>query len=204
MNVRSCSFSRSSSVTRSTSSMSARTRATTPLPPLPNLALRVTAYEPEPANFERLMANPAANGSLDRVEALRVAVSSTSELVRLGMPPEGRMLSGGRLPSSVVGLEPGLAFIDVPTVALDAALAGVDVVKVDVEGAEGDVVAGAANVLSRCAPTLLMECWPLNPQTNAADALLWELGYSFFRVMPDGPMRVDPLGSRVHGTTTYA
>lgn len=160
-----------------------------------NPALRVTAFEPVPANYERLMANLATNGWHDRVEALRVAVSSTSELVRLGMPPEERMPSSGRLPSSVIGLEPGLAYIDVPTVTLDDALAGadVDVVKVDVEGAEGDVVAGAADVLSRCAPTLLIECFP-SPETNAADPLLRELGYSFFRILPDGPLRVNRLG----------
>ena len=160
-----------------------------------NPALRVTAFEPVPTNYERLMANLAANGFHDRVVALRLAVSSTSELLRLGMPPEERMPSSGRLPSSVIGLEPGLAYIDVPTVTLDDALAGVDVdvVKVDVEGAEGDVVDGAADVLSRCAPTLLMECFP-SLETNAADPLLRELGYSFFRILPDGPMRVDRLG----------
>jgi FkbM family methyltransferase len=160
-----------------------------------NPALRVTAFEPVPANYERLMANLVANGSYDRVEALCAAVSSTSELVRLGMPPEERMPSSGRLKSSVISQEPSLVYIDVPTVTLDKVLAGVDVdvVKVDVEGAEGDVVAGAAGVLSRCAPTLLMECFP-SPKTNAADPLLRELGYSFFRILPDGPMRVDRLG----------
>lgn len=160
-----------------------------------NPDLRVTAFEPVAANFERLLANAALNGLGDQIEALNVAAAATAGLAPLGVSAVERMPVGGRLSSSVVANEAGLAFVDVMTTTVDAALADepVDVMKIDVEGAEGDVIVGATETLERMHPTLVMECWH-GTDVTTYEPRLRDLGYRFWRFMPEGLTPATHLG----------
>jgi len=68
----------------------------------------------------------------------------------------------------------------------------VDVMKVDVEGAEGQVLRGAEKTIRRCSPTIFFEFSPpaLEVRTGMTGIellrLLASFGYSFEILMPDG------------------
>ena len=88
------------------------------------------------------------------------------------------------------------------------ALAQVDFVKIDVEGAEARVISGASTVLSAMRPILLLEVndKALRAQGNCADSLIGtlrgELRYDIFVFSPvtgrlEAPRDGDPLSANV-------
>ncbi len=85
-------------------------------------------------------------------------------------------------------------YITVQVSTLDAELAGANptVVKIDVEGAELDVIEGGRSILSRAKPILLFEHVAAAATLYGASStgvwdLLAELGYEVFSITGDGP-----------------
>lgn len=104
---------------------------------------RGLCFEPVPSTFETLMRNLETNGLGDRVTARNVGVGERKETLRFHseLNCENRALAAGEdCPNA----------IDVPVHPLDELLADVEptILKIDVEGLEGAVVAGADSVLS--------------------------------------------------------
>ena len=109
--------------------------------------VHIVAAEPEPGNFRQLERNVALNGLEDRVFPHRVAFGSsdgTTPLFVRGGPGEGR--------HSIVEERGSTRTLQVPlsTLAGFAERIGSppDVVKIDVEGAEGRVLAGMEPLLN--------------------------------------------------------
>ena len=120
---------------------------------------RVVAVEPEPRNAALLEENVRLNGYEDRVEIVTAAAGEAqgSTLLHLSDANLGdhRAFDSGD----------GRQAVEVPIVALDdlPALAGrVDVVKIDVQGAEAAVLRGARRLIERNREHLvvLVEFWP--------------------------------------------
>ena len=117
----------------------------------------VWAVEPLPRNVERLEALRARNG-LDQLTVLSVALSSEPGTARLRLPVRG----GGAYGSFVATWETG-AEIDVATARLDDLVAErrptgrLGLVKIDAEGFEPEVVAGATVTLTTLRPVVLCE-----------------------------------------------
>ena len=91
---------------------------------------------------------------------------------------EGRMLIDGKLADAASGADE-VEIISVPVRRLDDLLAEPgstppDLVKIDVEGAETDVLRGAAQTLAKVRPILLIE---LHGTNEAVAHLLSEAGY---------------------------
>lgn len=110
---------------------------------------RVVAFEPLPANLENLRRHVELNG-LRNVDVQPYALASESGTSRFHV---GGDLSTGRL--AVDGT------VEVRTATLDGLLASgdvplPDVVKIDVEGAEADVLAGAGELLRGRRPALIL------------------------------------------------
>lgn len=144
---------------------------------------RVFAFEPDPHNFSLLARNVTVNG-LSNVVVERVALAATAgerQLYRdrenLGnMSFSERNVTQGRLGGNIV----------VPATTIDNYFSNrkVDFLKVDVQGAEGLVLAGARKILMRDRPKFVMEFWPYglkNVGTDPKALLKWlsELGFSF-------------------------
>lgn len=116
---------------------------------------RVVAFEPLPANFELLERNIQLN-ELTCVQAFSQAVFSGNEELILTVPDD--------LPHSgdaSVFQNRGAKQFRVPAIALDTFCesAGLrpDILKMDVEGAEYDVLMGARKTIDRFSPKLLIE-----------------------------------------------
>lgn len=123
---------------------------------------RVLALEASPLNHELLEANIAANGC-QQVVAWQTGVWDGDQSLQVMHLPEG---PGWSYLSEGAPDPKGVAF-SVPCATLDAlvqraGLSRVDLLKVDVEGAEPHVLRGAAQVLTTLRPDLLLE---INPST---------------------------------------
>lgn len=120
---------------------------------------RVVAFEPEPENVALLRRNVELNG-YRTVEVVGAAVGDGPGTVTLHVAAENR--GDHRL----FGEADGRPTLEVPMVSIDAYLAEhgierVDVVKIDVQGAEGLVFAGMRRLLAERPPRLLLvEFWP--------------------------------------------
>lgn len=119
---------------------------------------RVVAFEPAPASLAGLARQVKLNGVADRVEIVAAAMSDR----------EGRALFDCDGASGANALIPTAAAVGraecVRTMSIDAfcAARGIrpDVIKVDVEGAELDVLRGARQTIASCSPALFVEIHP--------------------------------------------
>ena len=143
---------------------------------------RVVAFEPTTQSFSTLTQNVALNG-LTNVLTLSVALSEKPGRAWLYHGPDPVRNSLGKAPSWGGEAE------EVVTDSLDnmfqqGLIERVDVIKIDVEGAEELVLRGATNILKFMHPVIIFE---INPETSAclglsahgASELLKSLGYEF-------------------------
>lgn len=109
----------------------------------------IHCFEPEPDNLAELRRNVAANG-LTNVQVHPVAVGSADGAVALRPGLNGAVAETG-----------GPGTLEVPLRRLDSVLTGgVDLLKIDVEGYEGHVLAGARELLRSHRPALFVEVHP--------------------------------------------
>lgn len=132
---------------------------------------KVYAFEPEPTNFSLLQQNVALNG-YGNVVATKAAVSNLVGSATLYLTS----LDSGRHSTHRHGLPDGGA-VAVAATTLDAFLKAqgwpvVDLIKVDVEGAELDVLEGMSQLLGRPGELkLIIEFNPSSLQRAGADPL---------------------------------
>lgn len=118
---------------------------------------RVHAFEPAPENVAHLRANLEANG-LENVEVHETAVGDSTDPIDFSF--DAAAPSGAHIGAAADG-----AAVRVPCTTLDAFVAAtgvtrLDLVKVDVEGAEPMVLDGARRTYDTLRPTTIMECNP--------------------------------------------
>jgi FkbM family methyltransferase len=187
---------------------------------------RVVAAEPSSRERAHLQRNLGRNG-LDNVAVVPAAIGAAVGLADLHLAHgvhAGHNTLGSFAHDDVVRA----SLERVPIEPLDSViarlgLARVDFVKIDVEGAEASVIAGAATVLSAMRPLMLIEVndKALRAQGNCADALMAtlrdDLRYEIFVFSPvtgllERPIDGHPLsanvvaipGERVADTVTAA
>jgi FkbM family methyltransferase len=137
---------------------------------------RVIALEADPDTAAILSKNMEVNG-LTWVEVVQGAAYKTCGEIRLGRALASTGYSG-------LYYEKAVEWIQVPALTLDSlaerlALGRIDLVKIDVEGAEIDVLEGMKGLLSKQRPTLLVELHPhLVPESSGVPAGLERAMYS--------------------------
>lgn len=142
---------------------------------------RVIAFEPMPHALETLSENLRLN-NVENVDVRPMAVSAENSVSRFYLGPRDH--------TSVASLRPRSesTAIDVKCTTLDDALRGernVRLIKIDVEGAEADVLEGAARTLAAGVPHILAEV----SSPEWADLLL-AAGYEMYLVSWNGIRRV--------------
>jgi FkbM family methyltransferase len=128
---------------------------------------KVYAFEPDPGNYRRLVANIYLNGYQGRVEHANMAVGDKAGEILLTNLDAGN--AGGRLTVDNAGQVESLfgkdfAYTVVPCVSLDERLGDqkVDVIKIDIEGYEPKAFAGMKRIISENRPDILSEFSPSN------------------------------------------
>lgn len=160
---------------------------------------RVFAFEPSPAMAAACAANLALNqvANVTRIEA---AVCEHDGTVDLFVPP-GESLPFGA--STLASFREQGTRVTVPALRLDTftrqqAIARVDLVKLDTEGTEPVVLAGARAMLERDEPWILCEVLHGLTETGLHQELD-RLGYRYFAVTSRGPERRE----RIVGDPAY-
>lgn len=149
--------------------------------------LEAVLFEPDPDNIALVRATVAKAG-LERAELVTKAASTEVGTARFVMDPESGTTS--HLESGGTGVEG--AVVTVETTTLDDELARLgppDLMKIDVEGAEDMVLAGAHNLLAEHKPVVIIECF--DGLESAPMRQLAAAGYAF----ADGDDPRDPAGT---------
>ena len=158
---------------------------------------RVLAFEPYRAVFEVLGRNIAANRSRGRIEPVPCALSSGRGSAALYVPTQEHGLM-----ETSASLEPAFKQAhsesqSVETVTLDAFLAAhpcgherVTLIKMDVEGHEAAVLAGARRTVARWRPLLFVEVLP-PADAEALTRFLVEDNYVDVPLRPGAPLQPD-------------
>jgi len=162
---------------------------------------RVLAFEPQPQIFAILNRNLAVH-DLPQVQARREIVGRTDghgEFVDLHSLPAGTPFNfGGLSIASRTYAEYG-DMVATPARSVDALrLERCDFIKVDVEGAELQVLAGASRTLAACRPVLSLECDRPELVAPAIDELR-ERGYRLWRFRGFNTRAPNPKGVSVDG-----
>lgn len=162
---------------------------------LGRLTGNVVAFEPNPT-----LANLVAGLALAGVRVEQVALSSEEGTAELMVPvARGGHGLASLNPQAVAGRE--TERVSVPTRRLDGyAFSNVRFMKIDVEGFEEQVLAGAAVTIARDRPTLLIE---IEERHNAGGldrirALLAPLGYEGWFFLDDRKLSLDRFDARLH------
>ena len=138
---------------------------------LASKARRVYSFEPHPRNFRLLKYNLKLNNLYSKVYAYRYAVSQKKGKVLLTLSEfHGR--------HSIVELRS--RYIEVPSITLDDILYSednIDVIKIDVEGAEPLVLLGAKNTLTKTKYVIIETTFPV--LRDFSHKILKKLGFQY-------------------------
>ena len=150
----------------------------------------VYAFEPAPENAAHLRHRFEGTVHVSVVEAAVGAHSGVAAFFLDRRNNTRHSLARGNVGKSG-------ATITVPLVALDdyrRKVPRVDVIKMDVQGAESDVIRGASGMLRKYKPRLVLELWPyglrnLGADTDLVIGQLEALGYRVFRLSAKGRLK---------------
>jgi len=161
---------------------------------------QVIAFEPLPANLERLRANVELNGLTGRVKVVAAAVGEGAGRQLFGLHPSVAM---GKLVARDAADEPASSLLDVEVIALDefAAEAGAppDLIKMDIEGGETAALRGMRGLLRKFGSILLVEIHGRQAAQGAWDELR-SAEYQIYRLARGYPKleSAEDLSGRAH------
>ena len=158
--------------------------------------ISVIAFEPNPRNFWLLVHNVVCN-RLENVRCESIAISDTDGTASLYLAESdmsASLFSNFEADSRTT--------VTVPTTTIDSYFEsrppkGNLVMKVDVEGAEEKLFAGAVRTIGRYRPDII--CEVASPIPPDAVGFLKELGYVFYQIADDGLRPGETLHPNVRG-----
>jgi FkbM family methyltransferase len=159
----------------------------------------VYAFEPEETNFNTLKLNISLN-KYDNIFPLKLAVSNVEAKLKLYKASDNNKGSHSTI-YNPENLEE--TFEEVDTIIFDKfietkGITKVDIIKIDVEGAEYEVILGMKETIERFHPIIFMEMNdPIQEKRGVSTAKLKEIiinyGYNCFNILESGKIEVSPL-----------
>jgi FkbM family methyltransferase len=146
-------------------------------------AAKVVVFEPLPENQQAIRRFCALNPSLP-VELLCLAVGAQDGFAHLATMPDRSMAKLATSPFQPYAHALGVIAVRLRTIdalVREQTIPPPDLVKIDVEGAECDVLAGAAETLRRWRPTVLLEAHSAALERECSRTLR-DLGYRVSRI----------------------
>ena len=133
-------------------------------------------FEPDNVNYSLLTINSVINGVAGGMTCLNVALGRTPEYIRIYKSPNNfgdhrsHAPRGGYLNESAFARSQQPVWKDTPVRALEAAgVKGIDVAKIDTQGADAEILAGLIPLLHR-GSIVLFELSPYHLATNGTTA----------------------------------
>jgi FkbM family methyltransferase len=177
---------------------------------------RVFAFEPVPHLFRQLEENIALNSLASAVSLHRIALSKETGTSKIGIAEQGYTNQG----MAALHNEGPLRFsqtIDIETVTLDdfvqtQKLVRIDLIKIDIQGAESWFFEGGKSTLLRFKPDLLFEVSPSDLKAfglNSVDLLksVENLGYNCYYVSKHGKIldliHIESIGEDFEADEVY-
>lgn len=160
---------------------------------------RLLAIEPTPGAFRRLSANVIRNQVAERVILRHAMAGSAEGTGTIRYIPGLEEYSGARAPQhpALAAGEFEVQCENVPMETLDCLVERFNLrpslIKIDVEGAEAQVLAGAQATLSRFRPVVIAELWQLGFEQHAARDVLARFAQLNYVVMDPLDTRFAPL-----------
>jgi FkbM family methyltransferase len=157
--------------------------------PAARLGAQVVAFEPDPDSAARLRAHIERNNLAQRVRVVEAAVWSASNPLisfRRGLPrSQGGVSCGVRQPVVATG-----PIIPVKAICLDDFVAdggpAPQLVKVDVEGAESEVLKGATDIVQAFRPILIVEVHTPGEAASVGQFLVQNRYDARWEIPPEG------------------
>jgi len=136
---------------------------------------KIVCFEPLAINYRHILHNAALNGftNIQLIETALGNIDAEASFWLSAQPTWGKLVSAGKVPDKLIG-ETRVMVRRLDRVIAEAGLPPPQVIKIDVEGAEVDVLAGAIETLRRYRPRLLIE---LHGTNIAVARMLSDLGY---------------------------
>ena len=166
-----------------------------------NPAGRVHAFEPHPVVFERLAHNVTLNG-LKNVSCEQKAIGAREgraqffHATRIGSSSSlsREFMESIVAPSHLASSE--VEVVSVDEFVEDNHVEHVDLVKIDTETTEDEVLQGMVRTLERDRPVVF--CEVIEEDTaKSIEAIVQRLGYQFFLLTEDGPVKCDAIQPRL-------
>ncbi|MEW6306708.1 MAG: FkbM family methyltransferase, partial [Verrucomicrobiota bacterium] len=163
-------------------------------------SLHVFAFEPNPKNYELLAANIAANG-IGNITCEPVALSESKGTAVLYLSASDMSASlSSEFEANPVGS------LEVPTTTLDQYFTGRKIhgrmlIKLDVEGHEPPILAGARRLIAGHRPDIVTEAIFQNGEDIAI--FLKKLGYRFYHITDCGLMETTALVPFIRGRLVF-
>jgi FkbM family methyltransferase len=155
-----------------------------------NPASEVWAFEPLADTFRLLQRNVSLNTGVS-VRCVQTAVGDRASQARLYVDPTNRYdISASFTASEGRSVGVDVRQIDLDSWAAENGVSGVDLVKIDAEGAEPQVFAGMAGILERDRPDVVVEVFS-DASARAVGKIASAYGYRHFLLTPGRPVATD-------------
>jgi FkbM family methyltransferase len=163
-----------------------------------NPALQVYCLEPFPPVHQLMLQNLALNGSPPAIYPVAAAAGATSGSADLYVPLQDHGLVETSCSLNGAFKKEHSNVVTVPVTTLDAlvrekVIGDLALLKIDVEGHEHAVLAGAAECIGRFRPIVVYEVLPA-ADFGAIDRFRDEHGYASYRMHPDASIRERQVG----------
>lgn len=159
-------------------------------------AVPVYCFEPSALAFTRLTANLAANDA-QNVFAIPAAVANTAGLARF-YEPAGHLTNGSMVESFAAIFSDQVRSTLVPSLTGEAVHSLIPndarvLIKIDVEGAEMDVLSSLRHLIDVKHPDVVLEVLPMF--VDALNEFVWPAGYQKYAITRNGLMARDRFGA---------